>query len=289
MAALLCAAIHGFSPAAPIRVLTATPRRQAVHMKGDLEAAFALFDKDGDGSVSSGELGDVLRSLGKYPSEDEIEDMLNEVDVDKDGLIGYSEFATIMSRDGIQGADAMMRAVVKKELEQSASSSSSSSSGSSSAPTTPAAAARPDDSSDRILAAFSLFDVDGDGKISKLEIGDTMRSIGSYPTDDDLEEMIGVFDRDGDGLINFVEVGARGVAHAAMPPTCPAPSFLCACTSRRRALDPLTNANTSWYLRVPPRRWQFCALMTRRMETNEDEGVDDMVRAAARKVAAQQK
>ena len=40
-----------------------------------IDAAFSLFDVDGDGAVTIDELGEVMRSLGKYPKEDELQDM----------------------------------------------------------------------------------------------------------------------------------------------------------------------------------------------------------------------
>ena len=48
----------------------------------DFKEAFALFDRDGDGFVSSKELGTVMRSLGQNPSEAELRDIINEVDQD---------------------------------------------------------------------------------------------------------------------------------------------------------------------------------------------------------------
>lgn len=41
-----------------------------------------MFDKDGDGTITTKELGTVMRSLGQNPSSQELEDMVNEVDVD---------------------------------------------------------------------------------------------------------------------------------------------------------------------------------------------------------------
>lgn len=48
----------------------------------EFKEAFSLFDKNGDGSISSKELGIVMRSLGQNPTEAELHDMINEVDVD---------------------------------------------------------------------------------------------------------------------------------------------------------------------------------------------------------------
>merc|ERR1711911_27089 len=58
----------------------------------EFKEAFSLFDKDGDGTITTKELGTVMRSLGQNPTEAELQDMINEVDADGNGTIDFPEF-----------------------------------------------------------------------------------------------------------------------------------------------------------------------------------------------------
>ncbi|OCL00910.1 calmodulin [Cenococcum geophilum 1.58] len=60
--------------------------------------AFAAFDKDGNGEITSEELGEMMRSLGLEPSETELQDIINEVDLDNTGSIDFDEFVTMMAK-----------------------------------------------------------------------------------------------------------------------------------------------------------------------------------------------
>ncbi|XP_055696521.1 calmodulin-A [Lutzomyia longipalpis] len=53
--------------------------------------------------------------------------------------------------------------------------------------------------------AFRLFDKDGDGSITKEELGSVMRSLGQFARVEELKEMLQEIDMDGDGNVSFEE------------------------------------------------------------------------------------
>ncbi|KAK4132102.1 EF-hand [Trichocladium antarcticum] len=59
---------------------------------------FEIFDKDGGGDITAAELGEVMRELGLNPSAEELQDIVNEADLDKDGVISFDEFLALMSQ-----------------------------------------------------------------------------------------------------------------------------------------------------------------------------------------------
>lgn len=48
----------------------------------EFKMAFSVFDKDGDGTISTGELADVLKNMGQNLTDEDLEEMINEVDED---------------------------------------------------------------------------------------------------------------------------------------------------------------------------------------------------------------
>lgn len=52
------------------------------HIFLEFREAFNLFDKDGDGTITTVELGVVMGKLGQNATKEDLEAMLNEVDND---------------------------------------------------------------------------------------------------------------------------------------------------------------------------------------------------------------
>ncbi|KAJ2449403.1 hypothetical protein EV183_004915 [Coemansia sp. RSA 2336] len=131
----------------------------------ELKEAFALFDKDNNGVITRNELSRLMRSLNHNPTEEELNDMINEVDENGDGSIDFPEFVAMMARK-------------------------------------PMSSEGPED---EILEAFRVFDKNNDGVISADELRQVMNSLGEKLTDAEIEEMIREADVDGDGQINYEE------------------------------------------------------------------------------------
>ncbi|CAL9065392.1 unnamed protein product, partial [Musa banksii] len=62
----------------------------------ELKEAFRVFDKDQNGFISAAELRHVMTNLGEKLTDEEVDEMIREADVDGDGQINYEEFVKIM-------------------------------------------------------------------------------------------------------------------------------------------------------------------------------------------------
>lgn len=100
----------------------------------EFKEAFSLFDKDGDGTITTKELGKmnnwnrriiiefvynigtVMRSLGQNPTEAELQDMINEVDADGESNImsdiGFRAYHSILLHHYDLSVDQHFRQIV---------------------------------------------------------------------------------------------------------------------------------------------------------------------------------
>ena len=75
--------------------LLATKRKDQ-DTKEKFNEAFDVFDKDGKGLITIAELRHVMKNLGEKFTDEEIDEMIRDADLDKDGHINYEEFVIMM-------------------------------------------------------------------------------------------------------------------------------------------------------------------------------------------------
>ena len=71
-------------------------RKNEADTEQEIINAFRVFDKDGNGLISKAELTNIMSILGDTLTNEEIEEMIIEADVDGDGFINYEEFVRMM-------------------------------------------------------------------------------------------------------------------------------------------------------------------------------------------------
>lgn len=135
----------------------------------DLKQAFGFFDKESKGVVTTTEIGSVLKNLGLFPTEKELEAMLSEIDIDGDGEFSFDEFVQLMFNMG--------------NLEEIS----------------------PEQEEKDLKDAFRVFDRTGNGYITSSDLRSVLHCLGEKLTEEEIEDMIEEVDIDGDGRIDYEE------------------------------------------------------------------------------------
>ena len=55
----------------------------------EIKEAFRVFDKDGNGFISAAELRHVITNLEEKLTDEEVDEMIREADIDGDGQVNY--------------------------------------------------------------------------------------------------------------------------------------------------------------------------------------------------------
>ncbi|KAL8439883.1 hypothetical protein Efla_000855 [Eimeria flavescens] len=64
--------------------------------EADLIKSFKVFDTKGDGTLSTDELTQVIKTLGELLTDEEVEKMINDADPGKSGRIKYADFVKLL-------------------------------------------------------------------------------------------------------------------------------------------------------------------------------------------------
>ena len=126
-----------------------------------------IYGNDVSGTIDVDELGTVMRSMGLQPSDEDVQDMINEADQDGNGTIDFQEFIQMMPNMDTGG--------------------------------------QTDNAEEHLKEAFAVFDMDGDGTITADELKSIMKNLGETLSDEEVEEMVKEADIDGDGVIDYNE------------------------------------------------------------------------------------
>jgi len=161
-----------------------TPQNLSAEQLAEFKEAFCLFDKDGDGRITSQELGIVMQSLGQHPTQEELIDMINEMDVDGNGTVDFDEFILMMSK---KLSEPESEADIKEAFKVFDKVSFS------------------DGDFCMSQRVPKTLQKDNNGYISASELRQVMINLGEKLTDEEINEMIREADNDDDGQVNYEE------------------------------------------------------------------------------------
>ncbi|KMT02799.1 hypothetical protein BVRB_8g193830 [Beta vulgaris subsp. vulgaris] len=171
------------SPASPLQPISSPKKNHTIHLiskDDDLKRVFDSFDKNGDGSITKEELKESLNNMGILVPLKDIEEMVENLDSNKDGLVDLSEFRELYE---------LLKGIEEKKNEEGKKVGDF------------------DDEEEDLKEAFSVFDGNKDGLITVEELKLVLSSLGLKEgnKEEDCKEMIKKVDVDGDGMVNYDE------------------------------------------------------------------------------------
>ncbi|XP_060764942.1 calcium-binding protein 2-like [Neoarius graeffei] len=135
----------------------------------ELREAFKEFDKDRDGLLNCKDLGVCMRTMGYMPTEMELIELSQQVNMNMGGHVNFDEFVELMGPKLLAETADM---IGMKELRD----------------------------------AFKEFDANGDGQISTSELREAMKKLlGQQVRRKELEDIVKDIDLNGDGHVDFEE------------------------------------------------------------------------------------
>jgi calmodulin len=66
-------------------------------MRQELREAFRLYDKEGNGYITTDVLKEIFRELDNTINADDLDEMIEEIDSDGSGTVDFEEFMEVMT------------------------------------------------------------------------------------------------------------------------------------------------------------------------------------------------
>uniref|UniRef100_A0A671Q5I8 Calcium binding protein 5b n=1 Tax=Sinocyclocheilus anshuiensis TaxID=1608454 RepID=A0A671Q5I8_9TELE len=133
----------------------------------ELREAFAEFDKDKDGLISCKDLGNLMRTMGYMPTEMELLELSQNINMNLGGSADFEDFVDLMAPKLLAETAGM---IGLKELKD----------------------------------ALREFDMDGDGTITIEELKNAMlKLLGENTNRKEIEAVVREADNNGDGTVDF--------------------------------------------------------------------------------------
>uniref|UniRef100_A0A665UQZ5 Calcium binding protein 5b n=1 Tax=Echeneis naucrates TaxID=173247 RepID=A0A665UQZ5_ECHNA len=134
-----------------------------------LHEAFVEFDKDKDGFISCKDLGNLMRTMGYMPTEMELIELSQNINMNLGGRVDFEDFVELMTPKLLAETAGM---IGLKELKD----------------------------------AFREFDIDGDGSITSDELRNAMiKLLGEHTSKNEIDAVVREADNNGDGTVDFEE------------------------------------------------------------------------------------
>ncbi|XP_056628042.1 calcium-binding protein 5a [Triplophysa dalaica] len=135
----------------------------------ELREAFNEFDKDKDGLISCKDLGNLMRTMGYMPTEMELIELGQNINMNLGGRVDFEDFVELMAPKLLAETAGMIGV---KELRD----------------------------------AFKEFDMDGDGEITTEELRCAMsKLLGEHMNQREIDAVVREADNNGDGTVDFEE------------------------------------------------------------------------------------
>ncbi|KAG7277579.1 hypothetical protein CRUP_013897 [Coryphaenoides rupestris] len=134
-----------------------------------LREAFNEFDKDKDGLISCKDLGNLMRTMGYMPTEMELIELSQNINMNLGGRVDFEDFVELMAPKLLEETAGM---IGMKELKD----------------------------------AFKEFDMDGDGEITTEELRQAMiKLMGEHMARSEIDAIVKEADDNRDGTVDFEE------------------------------------------------------------------------------------